>query len=90
MPRLDGTGPQGQGALSGRRLEQCDNTNESQDTGFGQKHRQRRQNRQGLCGNTQSLETRANHHLVSSINSLRAQIEAFQACLSNLKADIKK
>ena len=87
MPRFDGTGPKGEGALSGRRLGQCEHATDFQGKGYGQQHRR---NRRGLCGNSQSVEPRENRNLTSGMDCLRTQIEAFQACLNRLKVQIDK
>ncbi len=83
MPRFDGTGPQGQGALSGRRSGRC----EGADNCRGQGRRQRFRNRG--CGNFRLIGASQDRSFVEScINRLLAEVTAIQTRINDLKSQI--
>lgn len=90
MPRFDGTGPQGQGNMGGRRSGRCEF--DSNIPGQGQGGRQRLRNGgQGRLGNFQFVGANQDRGFVGScIERLQSEIRTLQARLADLKAPADK
>lgn len=88
MSRLDGTGPQGQGALSGRRLGDCDGARMGQGWRLRQGQRQRKGRAQGeFC---QRFRLAGAGEQGISLQSLHAQISSLRSSIEQLKAMISQ
>ena len=85
MPRFDGTGPQGQGNMGGRRSGRCEFG--GNPTGQGQGGRQRQRNGcQGRFGGFQLIGANQDRNFVGScIERLQRKIQALQERLAELK-----
>ncbi len=90
MPRFDGTGPQGQGNMGGRRSGRCALGSNLPSQGSGGRQRQRNacQGRFGsfqLGGANQDQDS-----LISWIERLQLEIQKLQARLANGKTEADK
>lgn len=87
MPRFNGTGLHGQGALSGRRLGRC----EGADACAGNGRRLRHRHGQVMGGRFHITGPMQDHSLVASgITKLQSEIEALQVRIDKLKALAEK
>lgn len=71
MPRLDGTGPQGEGPRTGRGLGNC-------GPGYGPNY--------GCCGRRFFTQNEERDMLVESIQNLKADLKAAEERLAEIKA----
>lgn len=88
MPRFDGTGPQGQGNMGGRRSGRC----KIGSNLLGQGGRQRQRNGgQGRFGDFQPGDANQDQGFVGPcIERLHSEIQALQARLADLKTPADK
>jgi len=85
MPRFDGTGPQGQGNISGRRSGRCEFGSNLPGQGRGGRQRQRN-GCQGRFGGFQLIGANQDRNFVGScIERLQSKIQVLQARLTELK-----
>ncbi len=90
MPRFDGTGPQGQGNMGGRRSGRCKIGSNLPGQGQGGRQRQRNGG-QGRFGDFQPVDANQDLGFVGScIERLQSEIQALQARLANLKTPAGK
>lgn len=81
MPRMDGTGPQGLGELSGRKMGRC----RGAEAGRGQ----RRRSRNRACGRFLLVGAGQDRSFVEScISRLQTEIKAMQTRLNDLKSQL--
>lgn len=90
MPRFDGTGPQGQGAMGGRRRGRCEDatpfSGEGQNCGLRRRHRQRgRGNALRLVGPEQESD-----FVQTCLQRLKSEIQSMQERLDRLLANSSK
>ena len=86
MPRFDGTGPQGQGNMGGRRSGRCELGSNLLRQGQGGRQRQRYVCR-GRFGGFLLVGANQDRSFVDScIDRLQSKIQALQARLTELKA----
>jgi len=86
MPRFDGTGPQGQGNMGGRRSGRCEFGSNLRGQGQGGRQRHR-DGCQGRFGGFQLVGANQDRSFVGScIDRLQSKIHVLQARLTELKA----
>lgn len=87
MPRFDGTGPQAQGSMAGRRRGGCERATLSTngDLRCGLRLRRRGQGK-GNCSSFRLVGANKDSHFVQScIERLQSEIQSMQARLDRLK-----
>lgn len=89
MPRFDGTGPQGKGAMGACRNRQCDDKALGQSEGFGRGNggRQRQRNQNRICGFRLVGAGQNSGFVQACIERLETKIQSMQERLARLKTE---